>query len=284
MNDDDRAVLEEFLRSEGLPQGRVYVARLDDLQRAVGTWIDAGVIGNDGLIWDEEDAVNDVACPGCGQAHDNAPLPLLLQLIAHIGDRIDIQGDDSEAAILDPRTARPEPTLDERIDRAIDGLCPCGGQPDPQYGPYCGYDCVPTVTARDTDPSAAGEWRLATPMRWRPDLVSAVDDDLEPCQERVTRGQFWASAFHRSGSGRLHLRLNDGHRFVGLDVDPPADRDAVQAAWGRLERQLTSPAALDPEPSSEPQGPCDCPQCRSIQPQDIPLQVASWSWMSWGAR
>jgi hypothetical protein len=143
-----------------------------------------------------------------------------------------------------------------RIDAAIDGLCPCGAPPRDGFA-YCGDDCTPTHVSEDTDERMAGQ--LATPMRWRPDLVTAADDDSDLIEVDASRsgysGRYNARVFNRAGRpGVLHLRLDDGHRFVGMDVEVGSDTvfsvEAVLAitdGWQRLERELADPRHAVPD-------------------------------------
>jgi hypothetical protein len=52
----------------------------------------------------------------------------------------------------------------ERIDAALEGLCPCGARPRPGSA-YCGDDCTPTWRGRDTISHLDG-----TAMRWSPNM------------------------------------------------------------------------------------------------------------------
>lgn len=142
-------------------------------------------------------------------------------------------------------------TLD-RIDHVLADLCPCGAKPA-LGSAYCSYDCQPTHIAVHTDQRESGEY--ATPMRWRPDLVTAVeDDDLEPVEfERCGyTGRFNARIFRRDPN-TLHLRLDDGHRYVGCDVAddhsevwPLEFVERVLTAWSKLERHLTDERQTEP--------------------------------------
>lgn len=279
MNDDDREELEQFLRAQGLPQGRVFVARIDDLSGPDGGWQDLGAIGEDGFLR-AVDPQDGPGCPNCGGEHDD-PSPFLQELMSVIAgsfedavsgppdDHVHVSFSRPPGRTVDAPPAqpdRPAPSLAERIDRAIDGLCPCGNSPDQEYAPYCSYDCVPNTAADDTDTGGPG-WRpegfsQPTPMRWRPDLVTATteDPDLEPRLSRALRGnRYWTEVFRRRSTGALHLRLDDGYRFVGVDLEADEDDAKLERIWVRLERQLTSESALDPEPD-EGDG-CDCPAC-----------------------
>ncbi|GGN39578.1 hypothetical protein FHR83_006688 [Actinoplanes campanulatus] len=143
----------------------------------------------------------------------------------------------------------------DRLDAAIDGLCPCGAEPR-EGSAYCGYDCEPTHRAVHTISDTDG-----TQMRWRPDLVTAFDDsDLHDLGTMTWyTGAANASLYqrgipHRGQTTTWHLRLDDGHRYVGLDlafddtVDVLAD-DHVRRmtdAWTRLERELGNQRHTEP--------------------------------------
>ncbi|MFJ8690301.1 hypothetical protein [Micromonospora wenchangensis] len=146
----------------------------------------------------------------------------------------------------------------DRIDNTIaGGLCPCGATPRPG-SPYCSWDCEPTHISRDTDTRQFG--RYATPMRWRPDLVTAADDtDLTPIgSERIGyTGPHRAQIYeHASNPTVWHLRLDDGHRYVGCDLVDMGTPDGIisieQVArihdtWQRLERELGNIRHLEPD-------------------------------------
>ena len=127
-----------------------------------------------------------------------------------------------------------------RLDSAIDGLCPCGAEPA-EGSAYCGDDCQPTHIAADTGHGNA--------MRWRPDLVTAAPDD--PDLEFVDSaggyaGPFNATVYQRSITDVWHLRLDDGHRWVGCDLDAQgatgeALLQMMASVWRRLERELADP-------------------------------------------
>ncbi len=150
-----------------------------------------------------------------------------------------------------------------RIDNVLQGgLCPCGAQPAPGSA-YCGDDCTPTHRSVDTDPRTSGDY--ATPMRWRPDLVTAVDDtDLTPIDAPRPgyTGRHNPTIYRRS-DGRFHFRLDDNHRYVGCDVDAPADErgvflpeavEQITAAWDRLDRELGNSRHLEPDDAPPPFG------------------------------
>lgn len=140
----------------------------------------------------------------------------------------------------------------DRIDSVIDGLCPCGAPPR-DGSTYCGEDCVPTWRGEHTISDVDG-----TAMRWRPELLLAdFDDDTLVEIAHFPLGRNHATIYERTGSDRLHLRLDDGYRFVGTDVAPdqagPADvepgfRAELDPIWERLERELGNTDHLDEDP------------------------------------
>lgn len=140
-----------------------------------------------------------------------------------------------------PTSTEGEPvSLLDRIDRASAGLCPCGAEPSGGSA-YCSDDCRPTIHGRDTQPASVTE------MRWRPDLVTAAPDDgLTSLGGRVRSGQFWREQFERE-DGSLHLRVDDGHRFVGADILADANHERCNEVWARLERELTDARRVEPE-------------------------------------
>jgi hypothetical protein len=132
----------------------------------------------------------------------------------------------------------------DRIDAALDGLCPCGATPQPGSA-YCGDDCTPTHRADDTTSDTDG-----TAMRWRPDLVTGADDTgltLIGTPQRI--GRYTARVFRRDGTNQVHLRLDDGHRWVGVDIDRVSEadyEDLCEQKWHALMRQLTNVRLADP--------------------------------------
>lgn len=163
--------------------------------------------------------------------------------------RVEFNGQDLTPYLAStPRRAgNPATGVLDRIDNTINGLCPCGA--DPRDGsPYCSADCEPTHTAADTGYSA---------MRWRPDLVTAHDDsDLIPVDVvraaatvAIREGRHNAHIYQRASDPTMwHLRLDDGHRYVGCDLADMGPVDGIISieqtarihdAWHRLERELT---------------------------------------------
>ncbi|GIM97245.1 hypothetical protein [Paractinoplanes toevensis] len=121
----------------------------------------------------------------------------------------------------------------QRIDHRT-ALCPCGAEPRPGSR-FCSADCEPTHIGAHTDPAGPGT-PLATPMRWRPDLITAVDDSHRTLLRTFRRGPYQATIFeYPEVPGRLHLRLDNGYRFVGTDTDPVYN---LKPVWQRLEREL----------------------------------------------
>jgi hypothetical protein len=73
-------------------------------------------------------------------------------------------------------------------------------------------------------------------MRWQPDLVTSVDDSGRTPLCDFRRGAYRARIFeYPRVPGRLHLRLDDGRRFVGVDTGPVEN---LKPVWQRLERAL----------------------------------------------
>jgi hypothetical protein len=147
------------------------------------------------------------------------------------------------------------------IDAATANLCACGcQQPLPQDGPsayFAGPDCQrrwnETQTERphdvylrvDAAPYPPG------PMRWRPDLVTAdPDPNLQPVDrpELAYHGQHNATVYQHASRDLLHLRLDDGHRWVGSDLaeERATDQQAVADMWRRLERELGNTRHMAP--------------------------------------
>lgn len=151
-------------------------------------------------------------------------------------------------------------TILNRIDATLNNRCPCGA--DPRSGSaYCSYDCEPTHIAADTDPRQTGAY--ATPMRWRPDLVNDSDNTNMtriglPGDRLGYTGPHNASVYEYSDRRPVwHLRLDNGHRYVGVDVDTeelgpdgiiPVEMVArIRAAWVRLEREVDNTRHLEPD-------------------------------------
>jgi hypothetical protein len=140
----------------------------------------------------------------------------------------------------------------DQLDRAIGGLCPCGASPR-EGSAYCGDDCVPNWRGEHTTSEVDG-----TAMRWRPELLLAdFDDDALVEIAHFPLGRNHATIYERTGTDRLHLRLDDGYRFVGTDVAPdqdgPADvepgfRAELDPIWKRLERELGDADHLEDDP------------------------------------
>lgn len=171
-------------------------------------------------------------------------------------------------------------SLLDRLDAAIDGKYPCGA--DPRDGSaYCSYDCVPNHRGPDTDAPNSG---VRTPMRWRPDLVTAAPDEgLLPNPVVGRRGPYRAQFFVRADRDAVHLRLDDGHRFVGCDVelydsaDVAVADDQITAMWTRLERELANARHAEPHPVAplfpEQDALCDWLRANNVEPNDVPLHT-----------
>lgn len=144
----------------------------------------------------------------------------------------------------------PEDVL-ERVDAAVEGRCPCGADPRPGSA-WCSPDCEPTHRGPDTDAWGSGP---PTAARWRPDLVTVFDDTgltLLDSTHRDDTGLDYR-VYTDSESVRAFLRVDDGHRFVGLEV-PWSELEASgpSGSFRRLERELGDRRRLDPEPSLPP--------------------------------
>lgn len=140
-------------------------------------------------------------------------------------------------------------SLEQRIDRAIARLCPCGAEPSPDHDPYCSDDCRPTHRAAHTDQAQPGAY-LATPMRWRPDLVSAIDDSgMTELTERELVGDIFRQAWLREDGRTVHLRVDDGYRFAGTDITYDswvAGGIRLARRWRALRRELGNAGSLEP--------------------------------------
>ena len=169
-------------------------------------------------------------------------------------------------------------SLLDRVNRAIGGLCPCGAEPA-EGSAYCSDDCRPTHISRDTDTRMSGD--LATAMRWRPDLVTeAPDDDLVLEMDNIPRGPYTGQRYWNNRTNRYHLRLNDGHRFVGTDL---LGEVRFEEAWQRLERELsnTRHLAADDDPWGDVMGRlgdvrprvCEWLRANNLDPVRIPIDA-----------
>jgi hypothetical protein len=135
------------------------------------------------------------------------------------------------------------PSIEEKLDRAIAGLCPCGAEPVEEFAPYCGSDCLPTHRGANT--SSAPPWMPhATAARWRPELVTEDPDaGLTLLGESATDDRL-SQVFLRADARTVHLRVDDGNRFVGANL--PLDAwlgagDDVAQCWEDLDRELGDP-------------------------------------------
>lgn len=138
-----------------------------------------------------------------------------------------------------------------RLDATIDGLCNCGAEPR-EGSAYCSDDCVPTHRGIHTVSDRDG-----TEMRWRPDLVSEVDDTdlMDLGSNTFYAGRYNAHLFQRgseiNGLVTWHLRLDDGFRFVGANLTDVGliDDDLKQRIaekWAALERELGNTRHVEP--------------------------------------
>lgn len=135
----------------------------------------------------------------------------------------------------------------EQIDATVDGRCPCGADPRPGSA-YCSADCEPTHRGPDTDAPWSGP---RTAARWRPDLVTAFDDTGLTLLDSTRRDDTGLDyrIYTDPGSDLAFLRVDDGHRFVGLHM-PWSELEASGPSepFRRLERELSDRRRLGPEP------------------------------------
>lgn len=177
------------------------------------------------------------------------------------------------------------PDILDQIDAATYNLCMCGCRTplDPD-GPSAYYiDAAHQqgwMRDQTTRPSEVHGTEFVDPdqMRWRPDLVTDADDSnlIALGSETVGyTGHHHAQVFERTDRPETwHLRLDDGHRYVGADLaevggrqDPvTAELEArIKEAWRRLERELGNTRHLvadDPWSDVMSDGLCDLPSER----------------------
>lgn len=113
----------------------------------------------------------------------------------------------------------------DRIDRAVDGLCPCGADPRPNSA-YCSPDCEPTHRGEHTTSDIDG-----TAMRWRPALA-AMGGIEAPAEHAIARMQT-------------------------IDLSPVAEAlralaAAYQPAVEALKRAMSSLAQMSMQPPDHP--------------------------------
>lgn len=160
----------------------------------------------------------------------------------------------------------PAETLAE-LDAAVEGRCAGPGCSAPltersKSAYFCGPVCQEEWTRRQAgrpSPGSApvrGSGQVAAgPMRWRPDLMTAFDDTGLTLLDRHHRDDTGLDycVFTDPDSDRAFLRVDDGHRFVGIEV-PWAELEESGPAepFRRLERELGDRRRLDPEPAPDP--------------------------------
>lgn len=151
----------------------------------------------------------------------------------------------------------------DQIDAALDNLCGHCSQPIPPQSVsayFCNDGCQQAWHhARSTRPAEVYYRQDAAPypggpMDWAPGLVT-VDpgpDLVRPGEvpdELAYRGsRFTATVYRRISRPVWHLRLDDGHRYVGLDLvdDGALDAEAAARTWRRLERELADQSRVEP--------------------------------------
>ncbi len=197
-----------------------------------------------------------------------------------------------------------EADIVDQIDAAITGLCGCGcGEPlttDSVSAWFIDADHQQHWHRQQTTDPAAVEYSrpapagLATPMRWRPDLVTAADNSDLTLIGQQRRGRLNASLYRRRGaSSVMHLRLDDGNRFVGADVDTSTiggyDGTPLwdHPTWERLERDLADSRRTVPDPAYDHDGDpwADLAAMRSEMARQIDAYVlgvpGTWEHVDW---
>lgn len=194
-----------------------------------GPYRELGTMQSDGVLWPEDPAgwldglVSHRFEAAVTSIITDMPVPSIPVLTAEDVRQQMRRWTELVRAASPVAPTRAEVGILERIDRAVGQLCPCGAAPR-EGSAYCSYDCVPNHVTPETEPQYHDV--PPTAMRWRPDLVSAVDDTgLVSWIPRTRHGDFCVEVFVRAGTDQLHVRLDDGARWVGADVarDPTAD-------------------------------------------------------------
>lgn len=166
-------------------------------------------------------------------------------------------------------------SLLDQIDAVIDGLCGNCHHPIPDSSPsayFCGPDCQRAWDSRQATNAAEVEnqpdstYPPLGPMRWRPDLVTAEDNDtglelvatnygptISGSDDTHYTGRHNARLYRRTGQNVWHLRLDDGYRWVGCDV-PDNHEQTLLEAWSKLERELGNPQRMEPVDGGTPYG------------------------------
>lgn len=147
----------------------------------------------------------------------------------------------------------------QQIDAMVEGRCAGPGCSMPLTADslsawWCSPECQTAYHRQGTirPEEVRGSSGVAPDeARWRPDLVDVLDDsDLELLDRhhRDDTGLNYCVYTRRSNPALAHLRVDDGHRFVGMDVEwaqPWAS--GPSEAFRRLERELTDHRRLDPD-------------------------------------
>lgn len=107
------------------------------------------------------------------------------------------------------------------------GLCPCGAEAAPG-STYCSYDCIP---------NHRGGLGAAS---WRAEHAALTDDSQHRLIDSFTLGTNQAHIYEIVGTDSVHCRLDDGHRFVGLDADAYQVIAGLEPVWQRLDNELTN--------------------------------------------
>lgn len=239
-------------------QGRVYIASLGAGIDDRDSWVEIGRLTEDGIQYPEGVEAEEVIDLLGGFMF--APRPEIFSYRGPAPDGfVDVERFGSAEPLRVPASAYArgghilgtgaevaDPV--EQIDRALAGLCPCGAEPVEEFHPYCSYDCKPNIRGAHTDTRETGE--LATPMRWRPDLVTAADEvEMTDYTDRIERDGLGHQVWLYPGGERVQLRVDDGFRFIGADMDRAlydSDSEAVLEKWEALRRQFHNERHLEP--------------------------------------
>lgn len=148
------------------------------------------------------------------------------------------------------------------IDAALDQRCGHCGERIPPSSPSA-YFCddehqLAWTREQATDVASVEHSEDPTyryphgPMRWVPGLVSDEPDaDLETVTDvpevlRYGGGlRLNPTIYRRRGTVVWHLRLDDGYRYAGRDLDDGL-ADTAPRVWASLERELRNPSRVEP--------------------------------------
>lgn len=220
--------------------GRIFIAPLGDFSDE-NSWVEIARVSDDGIQYPEATGAEEV-------------MDLLGGFMLSYGSAEPVRTEPASAYAHGGMIAPATPVDPvEQIDRALAGLCPCGAQPVDGFVPYCSDDCRPSHLGIHTDPRESGEG--ATPMRWRPDLVTAADEvEMSEYTNRVVRDGLGYQVWLYPGAEQVQLRVDDNYRYVGADMDRAEyDRDeqASTAKWEALVREMGNSRSSEPLPDRD---------------------------------